>query len=322
MNKKIRIGITIGDPSGIGPEVTLKSLERYNIPQDCEIFVFGDRVVPIKNGLKKELSKFNLIDLRIIKESEFRFGLLSKKFGLASFAYLKEAIKFLKIGKINCLVTAPVNKEAINLNKIKFSGHTELLAKEFDVNDFVMMFISNKLKVSLVTRHIALKDVPGAINQQDVFTTISLTYDALKSYFKIKQPKIAVTGLNPHASEGGLMGKEEDRIIKPAIIRAKKISKKIFGPLPADTIFQRALNKDFDAVVCMYHDQGLIPFKMLYSSEGVNLTVGLPFIRTSCVHGTAFNIAGKNKADYSSMLAAINLAYRLTKNKLSYQCCP
>lgn len=318
MSKKIRIGITIGDPSGVGPEVTIKSLCNFAIPRDCEIFVFADRSALVKNGLKNSRHKFNLIDLMKIKESEFRFGKLSKKFGLASFAYLQEAVKFLKRGGINGLVTAPVSKEAISLNKIEFSGHTEFLASEFKVKDFLMMFVSKRLKISLVTRHIALNDVPGKINKENVFTAVLLTYNALGDYFGIKNPKIAVAGLNPHASEDGLMGNEEDRIIKPAITKFRKISGRIYGPIPPDTIFKRALDKEFDAVVCMYHDQGLIPFKMLDFSTGVNFTAGLPFIRTSCVHGTAFDIAGKDKADYRSMLEAIRLAYRLTKNKSGY----
>lgn len=311
---RVKIGITIGDPSGIGPEVTVKSLNIFKTPGDCEIFVFGDRVALTKNGLKNH--KFNFIDLKKIKEAEFKSGLLSKKFGLASFAYLEEAVNFLKSGAINCLVTAPVSKEAVSLNKIKFPGHTEFLASQFKVKNFAMMFISRKIKLSLVTRHIALNNVAKTISRENIFTTILLTYNALKDYFGISQPKIVIAGLNPHASEDGLMGSEEERIIKPAIAGFRKISAAIYGPIPADTVFKRALNKEFDAVVCMYHDQGLIPFKMLSFYEGVNLTLGLPFIRTSCVHGTAFDIAGKNKADCHSMLEAIELAYKLSKNKL------
>lgn len=304
----------MGDSSGIGPEVTTKSLDIFRVPRDCEIFVFGDRAALAKSGLKNY--KFNLIDLKKIEEGEFRFGKLSRKSGLASFTYLQEAVKFLKRGEINCLVTAPVSKEAICLNKIRFSGHTEFFASEFKVKNFAMMFVSKKIILSLVTRHIALNKVARAINKENIFMTILLTHKALRDYFGIIQPKIAVAGLNPHASEGGLMGKEEEKVIRPAIARLKKISKAIYGPIPPDTVFKRALENEFDAVVCMYHDQGLIPFKMLDFYRGVNLTTGLPFVRTSCVHGTAFDIAGKNKADYRSMLEAIRLAFRLTKNKL------
>ncbi|NQU18789.1 4-hydroxythreonine-4-phosphate dehydrogenase PdxA [bacterium] len=318
MNRKVKIGITIGDPLGIGPEVTLKSLRRFKVPKDCEIFVFGDRVSLIKNGLKRKGILFNLVDLKKIKNSEFRFGLMSKKSGRVSLAYLKEAVDYLKRGRINSLVTAPLSKEAINLNKIRFFGHTEFLASQFGVKDYAMMFVSKKLKLSLVTRHIALKDVPTAIKKENIFATTLLTYNALKNYFAIKKPKIAISGLNPHASEDGLMGREEERIIAPVVTRLRMILKTIYGPIPSDTIFKRALDKEFDAVVCMYHDQGLIPFKMLYFFEGVNLTLGLPFIRTSCVHGTAFDIAGKNKADCRSMLEAIKLAYILTKNRIGH----
>jgi 4-hydroxythreonine-4-phosphate dehydrogenase len=312
---KIKIGITIGDPSGIGPEVVVKSLDRLNAPRDCQIFVFGDEIALLKNGFKRISHKFNLIDIGFIQKSEFEFGKLSSRFGKASFLYLKKAVEFLKDGSIDCIVTAAVSKEAISLNKIKFCGHTEFLASAFKVKDFVMMFVADRLKISLITRHIALRDVCKTIDRRSIGMNISITLDALKRYFGIKNPRIAVTGLNPHASEDGLMGNEERRIISPVINQLRRKSKLIFGPLPADTVFNRALNKEFDAVICMYHDQGLIPFKMLYFNEGVNLTLGLPFIRTSCVHGTAFEIAGRNKADYRSMLSAIKLAYKLTKNR-------
>ncbi|MDD5618522.1 MAG: 4-hydroxythreonine-4-phosphate dehydrogenase PdxA, partial [Candidatus Omnitrophica bacterium] len=265
--------------------------------------------------LKNNKAKFNLVNLDIIKEKEFRIGVMSERFGFASLSYLKKAIEFLKQGKINCLVTAPVSKEAISLNKIKFCGHTEFLAEEFGVKKFVMMFVSQKLKLSLVTRHIALKDAADKINKENIFDVISLTYKSLKYHFGINRPRIAVSALNPHGKE---TGKEEEKIIIPAINKFVSVYKtdKICGPLPADTIFNHDLHKKFDAVICMYHDQGLIPFKMMSFSKGVNLTIGLPFIRTSPVHGTAFDIAGKHKADYGSMLEAIKLAYTLTRNKL------
>jgi len=315
MKSKIKIGITIGDPSGVGPEITLKALDKFNVPGDCEIFVFADKIAFRQSELKSRINKFNLIDLDVLKKGELKQGVLSKKFGLASLSYLKKAAEYLKRGRINCLVTAPVSKKAISLNGINFYGHTEFLAEKFSVKKFMMMFVSEKLKLSLVTRHIALKDVAENIKSDDVFNVISLTYDVLKHSFAIKQPRIAVSALNPHGSE---TGREEDDVIKPAIekfINTHK-ARNIYGPLPADTIFNRVLDARFDAVICMYHDQGLIPFKMLCFSEGVNLTLGLPFVRTSPVHGTAFDIAGKNKADCSSMLAAIKLAYTLTKNKL------
>ncbi len=317
MSRKIRIGITIGDPSGVGPEVVIKSLERIKQSRGCEIFVFGDKIALERNGLKDSRLNFSLIDPQLIKKSEFKFGVLSRKFGLASLGYLEEAVRFLKRGKIDTLVTAPVNKEAICLNRIAFRGHTEFLSTAFRAKNIVMMFASDRLKLSLVTRHIALNKVSRALNKYIVFETILQTHNALKEYFSIKHPKLVISGLNPHASEDGLMGTEEDRIIKPAIAQFKmRISRSIYGPLPADTIFMRLLDKEFDAAVCMYHDQGLAPFKMLSFNQGVNISLGLPFIRTSCVHGTAFGIAGKNKADHRSMLEAINLAYKLTRNRL------
>ena len=321
MNKTIRIGITIGDPAGIGSEVTLKAIKRFKIPFDCTLYVFGDRAVLKKAGLKGNSHRFNLIDSNIITSSQFKMGRLSKTLGYASYRYLSNAVKFIKQGTINCLVTAAVNKQAISLNRIKFIGHTEFLAKSFGVKKYAMIFIAKGIRASVVTRHIALSNVSKALNRNSVKQVIYLTNEALRNDFKIKKPKIAVLGLNPHASDGGLIGNEEKVIISPAIndLKTKLKSKcSIFGPLAPDTVFHRVVNQEFDAVVCMYHDQALIPFKMLHFFDGINYTAGLPFVRTSCDHGTAFEIAGKNKADYHSMLGAINLAYNLTKNRLNH----
>jgi len=314
MSRIVKIGITIGDPSGIGPEVILKALNRFVVPKDCQIYIFGDKVALSNNKLGLN-DGFNFIDLNGINKSEFEVGVLSKKFGLRSYRYLEEAAKYLEIGVINALVTAPVSKEAISLNKINFFGHTEFLANYFNVKNFIMMFVSDNLKVSLITRHIPISDVARSVNKENVFKSILLTYQAIKGYFKIAKPRIAIAGINPHASENGIIGKEDLVVIKPAIKRFNKMYSCAYGPYPADTLFTK-IDK-FDAIVCCYHDQGLIPFKMLNFYEGVNLTVGLPFIRTSPDHGTAFDIAGKNIADYRSTLAAIKLAYKLTKNKLN-----
>ncbi|MFC1752206.1 4-hydroxythreonine-4-phosphate dehydrogenase PdxA [Thermoproteota archaeon] len=319
MSKKVRIGITIGDPSGIGPEVVVKSLRRFHVPFDSEILIFGDSIALKKCGFKRNLNA-RLIDLQQVKTSKLRFGVLSRESGRASLSYLVEAVKFLKLGAINCLVTAPVNKQAISLSGKKFYGHTEFLADSFGVKDFAMLFFSNDLKISLVTRHTALRDVARALDKKRIFKTILLTHRFCRDFLGRKSPSIAISGLNPHASEGGLIGDEEKKIIAPAINLFRKkvhMSRGVVGPLPPDTIFHKALNKEFDAVVSMYHDQALIPFKMLHFLDGVNVTLGLPFVRTSCDHGTAFEIAGKNRADHRSLLAAIKLAYKLTKSKLS-----
>ena len=192
-----------------------------------------------------------------------------------------------------------------------FRGHTEYFAKRTGTKKFAMMFVGPDMKVSLVTRHIALRRVPAILNSGKIYDTIALTHKYLKEYFRILSPKIAVSGLNPHAGEGGAFGNEEARIIIPAMKRARKDFKNIYGPIPADVIFYEVLNKKYDAAVAMYHDQALGPFKTLYFTSGVNLTLGLPFIRTSPDHGTAFDIAGKGIADPSSMIEAIMLACRL-----------
>jgi len=312
--KKIRIGITIGDPSGIGPEVTFKALKKLFLPKDCQIYLFADKILFDKYGYKQK--NINLCNVGALKKIPSKKG-PSKESGIASLLYLKEAVAALKKNKINSLVTGPVSKEAISLNGIKFTGHTEFLAKAFSVKNFVMMFTSSKLKVSLVTRHIPFSNVVKSVNKQQIYNTIVLTYKALKEKFNISQPRIAVCAINPHASEGGKIGNQEDKIIKPAIEKARRKIKYLSGPIPADSIFNRAIKEEFDAVVSLYHDQGMIPFKLLSFSDGVNVTLGLPFVRTSCIHGTAFEIAGKNKADYHSMLEAIRLAYRLTKNRMA-----
>lgn len=321
MKTTITIGITIGDPSGVGPEVTLKALREFVQPRDCEILIFGDMVALQNNGLAKLRRRAKIIDVASLSAARFRFGVLSKSFGRSSYLYLEEAVKYIKKGIVNCLVTAPVNKRAIQLSRPAFRGHTEYLAQRFGINaqDVVMMFVAGDLRVSLVTRHIALKDVAGSLTQERITKTLSLTYQSLRNSFSIKQPTIAIAGLNPHASEQGTIGVEEQKVITPAIEGFRKAlhsRQRVIGPVAPDTIFFRAQKEKFDAIVCMYHDQGLIPFKMLHFHDGINVTLGLPFVRTSPDHGTAFDLAGKNKANYHSMLAALKLAYRLTKNRL------
>lgn len=319
MLNTITIGITTGDPSGIGPEVVAKSLRQFRTPAQTKIVVFGDALALADSGFKERKSHIQFVDHKFLKPSEMKYGVLSKKFGAISLAYLRSALDYLKKGHIDCLVTGPVNKKAIQLTGMTFTGHTEFLAQQFGIRRFTMLFVSKDLRVGVVTRHIALARVASVLTKGMISTAVGLTYDALRRDFKIRFPRIAVLGLNPHASDGGIMGTEEQRIIDPALrlFRNKiKNSGKILGPLSPDTVFHRALQGEFDAVMCMYHDQALIPFKLLHFNDGVNVTIGLPFVRTSCDHGTAFEIAGKNKADFHSMLSAIQLAYTLTKNRM------
>lgn len=289
MSKSSRktIGITLGDPCGIGPQVTAKALKM--LPRlRANIVMIGD-------------------------QKGFIPGKPNPASARASLDYLNRAVELLKGNKISALVTAPVSKESISALGVSFEGHTEFLARAFKVKNFGMMFVTRPLKTILVTRHIPLNQVSEAINPRNIFETIQLISLSLRNQFRIKNPRIAVCGLNPHAGEGGMIGEEERTKIVPAIKRARKAGIDAFGPLAADTLFCGPVIRGYDAAVAMYHDQGLIAIKSLYFSKVVNLTVGLPFVRTSPAHGTAFDIAGKNKADPSSMLEAIKLAARLSK---------
>jgi 4-phospho-D-threonate 3-dehydrogenase / 4-phospho-D-erythronate 3-dehydrogenase len=223
--------------------------------------------------------------------------------------YLTRPIALIKEGAADALVTAPLSKEAVSRYARNFVGHTEYLAKGFGVKNFDMMFIAPGVRLTIVTRHVPLKDVPKLITQKAVFDSIALMARTLKEKFKISDPKIAVLGLNPHAGEGGLLGGEDVKHILPAIRKAKLQGINAKGPFPADTFF--AFPYGCDGIIAMYHDQGLAPIKGLYMKELVNFTAGLPFVRTSPSHGTAFDIVGKNKADPSSMISAIKLACQL-----------
>ena len=266
--------ITTGDPRGIGPEVTKKALRDSKI-SDLAIF--------------------------FVIEPEDRTG----------FDAVKKAVGLLKNKKADALVTAPVNKEAINRSGIFFQGHTEYLAKATDTKRFAMMLCGGKLKVTTVTRHVPLKKVSNILTQEKIIEASKLTDYALKKYFGIKEPRIGVCGLNPHCGEGGKIGKEEQNIIIPAIKKIKRYVSGIHGPISGDVIFHMAYHGKLDAVISMYHDQGLGPLKMAAFEKGVNVTLGLPFIRTSPDHGTAYDIAGKDMANPGSMKEAIKLAVKM-----------
>jgi 4-hydroxythreonine-4-phosphate dehydrogenase len=231
------------------------------------------------------------------------FGKESVIYGRASIAYLAKAHELIKNKFADCLVTGPVNKASINMSGIKFSGQTEFLASGSGVKKFLMLLVSPHLKVAVVTRHIPLKKVCSKLNIDNICETIELVHFALRKYFSVKNPRIGVCGLNPHASDNGVIGDEENRLIKPAIKKCKLNS--IYGPFPADSLFSKT---NFDCFIAMYHDQGLIPVKLSGLSKVVNMTVGLPFVRTSPGHGTAFDISGLNIAEPDSMKEAIKLA--------------
>ena len=289
MGKKPVIAITAGDPAGIGPEIIKKALARPEISRRASFLVLGD-----------------------ISGKKFKPGSPGAGSGRASIDCIDEAVSLIKKCKADALVTAPISKFAASSAGFKFPGHTEYLAYLTNTKKFCMMLVGGSLRVVLVTRHIALKDVSKKLNSVEIYDAIILTAVSLKEYFKIKNPRIAVCALNPHAGENGLFSDEEKRIIMPAIKKASRKLKNITGPLPADSLFYNANKGLYDAEIAMYHDQGLIPLKMTARDASVNITLGLPFIRTSPAHGTAFDIAGKGIADPSSMIEAIKLACQLT----------
>jgi 4-hydroxythreonine-4-phosphate dehydrogenase len=304
---KIKVGITMGDPSGIGPQITAKALN--SIKALADFVIIGDEWVFDKVKTKKPKAKnIRFIDLNNVARRNFRFGRIKAEYGRASVEYLDKALELIKNKKIDCLVACPISKEATTLAGFKYSGHTEYLAKETNTKDVVMMLLNNILKISLVTTHAPIKDVPKKITQNKVFNTILLTHNALKELFLIRKPRIAVCGLNPHASDNGVIGEEENKIIKPVLKKLKARLGGIEGPIPSDIAILRAKDKKYDCVIAMYHDQALIPLKLSGGFTGVNMTLGLPFIRTSPLHGTAFDIAATNSANPVSLIEAIKLA--------------
>jgi 4-hydroxythreonine-4-phosphate dehydrogenase len=319
-----KIAITMGEPRGIGPEIIVKALFSAEIRDYCSPIVIGDAEV-IKKAVKLTGLPLKVVSISILSDSKptagkievldikshlFKKGLTPKDSGRAVVKYIKKAVELALKKEVKAIVTAPISKESLKMAGYSWTGHTELLAELTKTKDFAMMFVSDKLKIILSTIHIPIKDVPRTINEKLVLKTIKLAKKGA-DMLGIKNPRIAVAGLNPHAGESGLFGKEESKAITPAIKKAQEKGVVVSCPYPPDVVFYKAYKGDFDIVVCMYHDQGLIPFKMFAFETGVNVTVGLPIIRTSPDHGTAFDIAWKNIANPSSMLAAIKLASKL-----------
>lgn len=316
MTSKPRIGITMGDPNGIGPEVIVKALACSEIETICTPLVFGSaEVMEEAKKLTGLGSSFDIVSIGDFGGEKLSPGRPEKEAGEASLSYIREAVRFALEGRIDAVVTAPITKESIHLAGANYPGHTEMLQELTGAKRVAMMFEGGRFRVVLVTIHCALSEVPRLINEERVLSIIELTQESLTGLFKIPEPKIVVSGLNPHAGEAGAFGKEEVTHIIPAIRRAVEKGINVTGPMPADTLFYYAAQGRWDAVIAMYHDQGLIPFKMLYFDEGVNVTLGLPIIRTSPDHGTAYDIAWKGKANPSSMIAAIRIAVSLVRNK-------
>jgi len=308
------IGITMGDAAGIGPEVILKALDDKEVKKPgARFLIIGDKKVMENNSHKLNIplaKQANILDLSNINH-KFRAGRVDRELGRAAVEYIEKGVQLAQKKKIDALVTAPVNKEAMNLAGYDYSGHTQLLAELTGVKDVAMMFGSSFFNVVLVTTHLPLREVSSLLTKQRVYKTIKLSNDFFKKYFK-KKARIGVAGFNPHAGEKGLFGSEEKEIEK-AVKKARQEGMKIEGPLPADVLFHQAYSKKYEVVIAMYHDQGLIPFKMLAFDKGVNITLGLPIIRTSPDHGTAFDIAGKGIANPGSMVEAIKMAEFLSQ---------
>lgn len=327
MSKLPIVGITMGDPAGVGPEIILKSLMNSTVYEQCLPVVIGDLkilnraqafvntnidIIRIEDINKEALEQGKVygLDMDLVQD-DLPIGQVSGEAGHAAFEFLRKAIELAKEGKISAICTAPLNKEALHKGGHLYPGHTEILAELTETEDFSMMLSAPNLKVIHVTTHVGIIDAVNMINPERVYKVIKLADETLKKA-GYESPKIAVCGINPHAGENGLFGygEEEEKVI-PAVEKASAEGIDVVGPLPADTLFFRTVRGDFDIVVAMYHDQGHGPVKVLGLDAGVNITVGLPIIRTSVDHGTAFDIAGKGIADEKSLLEAIKQAVEL-----------
>ena len=328
------IGISIGDINGIGAEVTMKALLDNRIMRLVTPVIYGHGKTMAFYRKQLELEDFNFMQIRsvdevhhkkinlvnVLEESpEVMPGVETQESGKMALAALNHAIEDLKANKIDGLVTAPLNKNNINSPDKKFVGHTEYLTEAFGAEDSLMFLVAEDIRVGLVTGHIPITQIGKKLTSENIRKKLTFMLNSLENDFGINKPKVAVLGLNPHAGEDGLLGTEEAEIISPVIREFKDKGKLVFGPYPADGFFGMMHQKKFDGVLAMYHDQGLIPFKSLAFDSGVNFTAGLPIVRTSPDHGTAYNIAGKNIADEGSMRAAILQAYDIIKNRGSWE---
>ena len=330
--ENIIVGISIGDLNGIGAEVVLKIFEDSRMLEFCTPVIFASikTMSFVKNHFKLSLSlngiqntnqilhgKVNV--LNCWKENvTINFGKEDNKIGEYAVKSLTEATKALKNGSIDVLVTAPINKHNIQSETFKFPGHTDYLAQELEGNSLMFM-VTDTLRVGLLTDHVPVKDVSSHISAELIIEKIETVYNSLKQDFRINKPRIAVLGINPHTGDNGVIGNEDDSIMRPTLQKIKETGKLVFGPYAADSFFGSNNYKSFDAIIASYHDQGLIPFKTLSFGQGVNFTAGLNKVRTSPDHGTAYEIAGKGIADTGSFKEAIFSAIHIFKNRKEYQ---
>ncbi len=336
------IGITMGDPAGIGPEIIFKALSRKEIYDQCRPFVVGDaftmqkaaetlgtkiqiRAIDKVEDAKYRYGTIEVYDLKNVRYNELEPGKVSAMAGNAAFEAVKKVIELAMEGTIDATVTTPINKESINLAGHRYAGHTEIYAHFTNTKNYAMLLVEEALRVIHVSTHVSLRQACDLVKKERILDVIKLLHDACRQ-FGIPEPKIGVAGLNPHASDGGLFGDEDEKEILPAVKEAVALGMKAEGPVPPDTLFAKAAQGFYDGVVAMYHDQGHIPFKVkgfvwdnkakkMESVKGVNITLGLPIIRVSVDHGTAFEIAGKGIASEDATVLAIEYAVQMSENK-------
>jgi 4-hydroxythreonine-4-phosphate dehydrogenase len=327
--EKHKIGISIGDINGIGLEVILKTISNPRILELCTLVIYGSSKVisyhknitgsefeyhNMREGDKVHQGKINIVNCWQ-DNVNITLGKPSEEGGQYARISLEAATQALKHGIIDALVTAPISKESMQMTGFAFAGHTEYLTQELGARESLMFMVSDELRVGLATNHLPLREVPEALSKEGIMQKLLIMNESLKVDFGLERPLIAVLGLNPHAGDGGILGDEEEKIIRPAVVELKKKGMMVMGPFPADGFFGSGRFTKFDGILAMYHDQGLIPFKALSSSSGVNFTAGLSGVRTSPSHGTAFDLAGKNEADPTSFRQALFLAIEVANNR-------
>lgn len=328
------VGISVGDPGGIGPEVTVKALAVPRVYEQCRPLVIGDASV-VRDALRftglslavnavdspekgvYKLGVVDVLDMGNMPIDQVQYGVVTAQQGRASFEYVAKNIELAMAHRMDATVTGPINKAAINEAGFHFAGHTEIYAKMTGTRDYAMMLAEGNFRVAHVSTHVSLREACDRVTRERVLRVIELSHDALLK-LGVANPRIAVAGLNPHCGEGGLFGTEEEREIMPAIADAVAKGMNVTGPVPPDTVFSKMAGGMFDLVVVMYHDQGHIPLKIVDFMGGVNMTVGLPIIRTSVDHGTAFGRAGQGRADDTSLIAAIDAAILLAARRKTH----
>lgn len=330
---KLKIGITLGDFNGVGPEVIIKTFADNRMLQVCTPIIYGSSKALSFHRKALNIQEFNYNTVRNIKEviarklnvincwdeeTKIEIGKPSSIAGEYAFKAIDAACKDLKMGFIDAIVTTPIDKKTIQSETFRFAGHTEYFAEQFDAKEYLMFLVSESLKIATVTGHVPLKNIAQQLSIEKIEAKIRIMHQSLKRDFGIRKPRIAVLGLNPHAGDAGVIGAEEKEIIEPAIKKCADSGMVVFGPYSADGFFATGNYKKFDAVLAMYHDQGLIPFKTLAFSNGVNFTAGLSIVRTSPDHGTAYDIAGKGIASEESFREAVYMACDIVNKRKEF----